>query len=155
MKVTLAIATFCVVMACSHAARTTTTTATKPGRFLSLPVPAKCASRKYTYHQTPYPKPIPQWRKVKVTNAARILSGFDCQVCTWNSLAMRRVAVGVTTNVEGIFFFFFCWRSSTCEPALWRPIRLTFFARLFRKQIPFDIVYIIYFFKFIISNVNV
>ncbi|EDX03743.1 GD22691 [Drosophila simulans] len=48
MKVTLAIATFCVVMACSHAARTTTTTATKPGRFLSLPVPAKCASRKYT-----------------------------------------------------------------------------------------------------------
>jgi len=88
MKVTLAIATFCVVMACSHAARTTTTTATKPGRFLSLPVPAKCASRKYSsfpinlhYPLEPKlkhklkPHPYPQWRKVKVWNVARILSG--------------------------------------------------------------------------------
>lgn len=52
MKVTLALATFCLVAACADAqkGRTTTTTATKPGRFLSLPVPAKCASRKYLPH---------------------------------------------------------------------------------------------------------
>lgn len=52
MKVTLVLAAFCVAAtyaepAISQARTSTTTTSTKPGRFLSLPVPAKCASRKY------------------------------------------------------------------------------------------------------------
>lgn len=78
MKVTLALATFCLVAACADAqkGRTTTTTATKPGRFLSLPVPAKCASRKYSKKKTLSPPAVdnfvykyfnlngPQWQWV-------------------------------------------------------------------------------------------
>lgn len=56
MKVTLVLAAFCVAATYAEPAisqaRTTTTTSTKPGRFLSLPVPAKCASRKYFFNLT-------------------------------------------------------------------------------------------------------
>ncbi|XP_037927323.1 uncharacterized protein LOC119661891 [Teleopsis dalmanni] len=49
MKATLVIAALCIAAAYAEPAisqaRTTTTTSTKPGRFLSLPVPAKCANR--------------------------------------------------------------------------------------------------------------
>uniref|UniRef100_A0A1A9VA01 Secreted protein n=1 Tax=Glossina austeni TaxID=7395 RepID=A0A1A9VA01_GLOAU len=49
MRFTLALAAICLAVsyaepAISQARTTATTTSTKPGRFLSLPVPAKCAS---------------------------------------------------------------------------------------------------------------
>lgn len=51
MKITLVIAAVCIAVAYADPAisqaRSSTAASTKPGRFLSLPVPAKCARRKY------------------------------------------------------------------------------------------------------------
>lgn len=47
MKVAVAITILAVCIAACIAEETREKRQTKPGRFLSLPIPAKCASRKY------------------------------------------------------------------------------------------------------------
>lgn len=62
MKVTLVLAVFCIASAVAepkpaiNQVTSQTTVSTKPGRFLSLPVPDKCVKRKYKkkFIQNPY-----------------------------------------------------------------------------------------------------